>query len=145
MLVTTQFCLFVLSNDFPVEFDGPKLNSFLMLQIQLKYLAEEMQAISKGLEKVVQELTASENDGLVSEIFCKVLKIRQLLTWINKYGCGWSSMSYWWRMGYLEACDKLKGFLPHVKLTLSVPVKHRSVSQKYRLAGADSWHVLLHR
>ncbi|PPS03011.1 hypothetical protein GOBAR_AA17656 [Gossypium barbadense] len=32
-------------------------------KIQLKCLAEEMQAISKGLEKVVQELTASENDG----------------------------------------------------------------------------------
>lgn len=31
-----------------------------------------MQAISKGLEKVVQELTASENDGPVSDSFCKV-------------------------------------------------------------------------
>ncbi|KAH6757562.1 hypothetical protein C2S51_038710 [Perilla frutescens var. frutescens] len=43
-------------------------------KIQLKYLAEEMQAISKGIEKVVQELTASENDGAVSEIFCAILK-----------------------------------------------------------------------
>lgn len=43
------------------------------MQIQLKYLAEEMQAVSKGLEKVVQELTASENDGPVSNNFCKVL------------------------------------------------------------------------
>ncbi|KAK3211275.1 hypothetical protein Dsin_015981 [Dipteronia sinensis] len=43
-------------------------------KIQLKYLAEEMQAISKGLEKVVQELTASENDGPVSENFCMILK-----------------------------------------------------------------------
>ncbi|XP_028782655.1 formin-like protein 18 [Neltuma alba] len=43
-------------------------------KIQLKYLAEEMQAISKGLEKVVQELTVSENDGPVSENFCKILK-----------------------------------------------------------------------
>ena len=48
------------------------------MQIQLKYLAEEMQAVSKGLEKVVQELTASENDGPVSEIFCKVLYINKL-------------------------------------------------------------------
>lgn len=32
-----------------------------------------MQAISKGLEKVEQELTASENDGPVSQTFCKVL------------------------------------------------------------------------
>ncbi|OVA09231.1 Tensin phosphatase [Macleaya cordata] len=43
-------------------------------KIQLKYLAEEMQAISKGLEKVEQELTASENDGPVSQTFRKTLK-----------------------------------------------------------------------
>lgn len=45
---------------------------FIIVQIQLKYLAEEMQAISKGIEKVLQELTVSENDGPVSENFCKV-------------------------------------------------------------------------
>ncbi|XP_073141876.1 formin-like protein 14 [Henckelia pumila] len=39
--------------------------------LQLKYLAEEMQAISKGLEKVVQELSASENDGLVQRTFTR--------------------------------------------------------------------------
>lgn len=43
-------------------------------KIQLKFLAEEMQAISKGLEKVIQELSASENDGPVSENFIKTLK-----------------------------------------------------------------------
>ena len=43
-----------------------------LIQIQLKSLAEEMQAINKGLEKVEQELTISENDGPVSEIFRKV-------------------------------------------------------------------------
>ncbi|KAJ8527058.1 hypothetical protein K7X08_029535 [Anisodus acutangulus] len=43
-------------------------------KIQLKFLAEEMQAISKGLEKVVQELSMSENDGVVSENFRKALK-----------------------------------------------------------------------
>ncbi|KAG6389555.1 hypothetical protein SASPL_151026 [Salvia splendens] len=42
-------------------------------KIQLKYLAEEMQAITKGHEKVVQELTASQNDGAVSETFCTIL------------------------------------------------------------------------
>lgn len=41
-------------------------------QIQLKSLAEEMQAVSKGLEKVEQELTASENDGAISAGFQKV-------------------------------------------------------------------------
>ncbi|XP_022921382.1 formin-like protein 20 [Cucurbita moschata] len=43
-------------------------------KIQLKSLAEEMQAIIKGLEKVRQELVASEGDGPVSEIFRKTLK-----------------------------------------------------------------------
>ncbi|OMO90913.1 Actin-binding FH2/DRF autoregulatory [Corchorus olitorius] len=43
-------------------------------KIQLKYLAEEMQAISKGLEKVVQELSSSESDGPVSEKFRETLK-----------------------------------------------------------------------
>ncbi|KAJ8514006.1 hypothetical protein OPV22_004440 [Ensete ventricosum] len=43
-------------------------------KIQLKSLAEEQQAIVKGLEKVELELTASESDGPVSEIFCKTLK-----------------------------------------------------------------------
>ncbi|KAK8962166.1 Formin-like protein 6 [Platanthera guangdongensis] len=43
-------------------------------KIELKVLAEEMQAISKGLEKVEEELISSENDGPVSEIFCKTLK-----------------------------------------------------------------------
>ncbi|CDP10219.1 unnamed protein product [Coffea canephora] len=43
-------------------------------KVQLKILAEEMQAISKGLEKVIQELSMSENDGAVSENFCKALK-----------------------------------------------------------------------
>ncbi|XP_022134826.1 formin-like protein 13 isoform X2 [Momordica charantia] len=43
-------------------------------KVQLKVLAEEMQAISKGLEKVVQELSTSENDGPISNNFRKVLK-----------------------------------------------------------------------
>ncbi|KAH1254649.1 Formin-like protein 20 [Glycine max] len=47
---------------------------FLILQIQLKSLAEEMQAIIRGLEKVKQELVASKNDGPVSEVFRKTLK-----------------------------------------------------------------------
>ncbi|XP_020109921.1 formin-like protein 6 [Ananas comosus] len=37
-------------------------------------ISEEMQAVSKGPEKVEQELTASENDGRVSETFRKTLK-----------------------------------------------------------------------
>ncbi|XP_073107246.1 formin-like protein 18 [Elaeis guineensis] len=43
-------------------------------KIQLKFLAEEQQALVKGLEKVELELTASESDGSISEIFRKTLK-----------------------------------------------------------------------
>ncbi|KMT03561.1 hypothetical protein BVRB_8g192370 isoform B [Beta vulgaris subsp. vulgaris] len=43
-------------------------------KIQLKFLAEEMQAVNKGLEKVVQELCMSENDGPISDEFWKILK-----------------------------------------------------------------------
>jgi hypothetical protein len=45
------------------------------LQIQLKSLAEEMQAVSKGLEKVEQEIAMSENDGPPSAGFRKVCLI----------------------------------------------------------------------
>ncbi|CAN1144022.1 Formin-like protein 14 [Linum perenne] len=44
-------------------------------KIQLKTLAEEMQAVSKGLEKVEQELAASENDGAISVGFQKASQI----------------------------------------------------------------------
>ncbi|XP_010539139.1 PREDICTED: formin-like protein 13 [Tarenaya hassleriana] len=43
-------------------------------KIQLKFLAEEMQAINKGLEKVVQELSLSENDGPISHNFHQTVK-----------------------------------------------------------------------
>lgn len=46
---------------------------WIFIQVQLKFLAEEMQALSKGLEKIVQELSLSENDGPISEKFRKVL------------------------------------------------------------------------
>lgn len=51
-------------------------NGELMSQIQLKFLAEEMQAINKGLEKVMQELSMAESDGPVSDIFCQVFYYR---------------------------------------------------------------------
>nr|CAB3480594.1 unnamed protein product [Digitaria exilis] len=65
----------VLSDKLPELLDFPKDLASLELaaKIQLKSLAEEMQAVNKGLEKVEQELTTSENDGPVSEIFRKVI------------------------------------------------------------------------
>ncbi|OMO90701.1 Actin-binding FH2/DRF autoregulatory [Corchorus olitorius] len=66
----------VLVEKLPELLDFPKdlVTLEAATKIQLKCLAEEMQAISKGLEKVVQELKASENDGPVSETFCTTLK-----------------------------------------------------------------------
>ncbi|RID49943.1 hypothetical protein BRARA_H00704 [Brassica rapa] len=52
----------------------PELLDFANDLIELKTLAEEMQAADKGLKKVVQELVASENDGAISLGFRKVLK-----------------------------------------------------------------------
>ncbi|GKB30596.1 formin-like protein 20 [Tanacetum coccineum] len=42
-------------------------------KIPLKYLAQEMQAIIKGLKKVKQELTASADDGPLFDVFHKTL------------------------------------------------------------------------
>nr|XP_043606414.1 formin-like protein 14 [Erigeron canadensis] len=57
-----------------LDFDKDLVHLEAASKIQLKTLAEEMQAVSKGLEKVEQELTASENDGAVSAGFQKALK-----------------------------------------------------------------------
>jgi DNA-binding protein YbaB len=46
-------------------------NPFLS-QLQFKSLDEEMQALNKGLDKLEEELQASETDGSVSEDFQKV-------------------------------------------------------------------------
>jgi hypothetical protein len=66
----------VLSDKLPEVLDFNKDLTYLepASKIQLKELAEEMQAITKGLEKVEQELTTSEKDGPGSEIFYKKLK-----------------------------------------------------------------------
>ncbi|PHU28892.1 Formin-like protein 14 [Capsicum chinense] len=57
-----------------LDFDKDLVHLEAASKIQLKSLAEEMQAVSKGLEKVEQELTASDNDGTISSGFQKVLK-----------------------------------------------------------------------
>ncbi|GJN02200.1 hypothetical protein PR202_ga19525 [Eleusine coracana subsp. coracana] len=57
-----------------LDFDKDLIHLEAASKIQLKLLAEEMQAINKGLEKVEQELAASENDGAISVGFRKALK-----------------------------------------------------------------------
>eukprot|EP00268_Persea_americana_P041874 TRINITY_DN4183_c1_g2_i1.p1 TRINITY_DN4183_c1_g2~~TRINITY_DN4183_c1_g2_i1.p1 ORF type:complete len:298 (-),score=53.23 TRINITY_DN4183_c1_g2_i1:467-1300(-) len=58
-----------------LDFDKDLIHLEAASKIQLKALAEEMQAVSKGLEKVEKELTASDGDGDVSKGFQKVLKV----------------------------------------------------------------------
>ncbi|KAI7998739.1 Formin-like protein 3 [Camellia lanceoleosa] len=54
-----------------LDFDKDLVHLEATSKIQLKSLVEEMQAVSKGLEKVEQELTALENDGAISVGFRK--------------------------------------------------------------------------
>ncbi|KAL7214669.1 hypothetical protein ACSBR1_026953 [Camellia fascicularis] len=55
-----------------LDFDKDLIHLVAASKIQLNSLAEEMQAVSKGLEKVEQELNASENDGAISAGLQKV-------------------------------------------------------------------------
>ncbi|KAG0490300.1 hypothetical protein HPP92_007163 [Vanilla planifolia] len=57
-----------------LDFDKDLIHLEAASKIQLKVVAEEMQAVSKGLEKVEQELSVSENDGKISIGFRKALK-----------------------------------------------------------------------
>lgn len=85
-----------------LDFDKDLVHLDAASKIQLKSLAEEMQAVSKGLEKVEQELTASENDGAISSGFQKVLKnflhtaeaeVRSLITLYSEVGRNADSLS----------------------------------------------------
>lgn len=49
-----------------------------------------MQAISKGLEKVIQELSTAENDGPISIKFCKVFNF---IAWNAEYDSNLASLS----------------------------------------------------
>ncbi|KAI4314576.1 hypothetical protein L6164_027468 [Bauhinia variegata] len=87
-----------------LDFDKDLVHLEAASKIQLKALAEEMQAVSKGLEKVEQELTASENDGAVSAGFRKVLKsfldiaeadVRTLISLYSEVGRKADSLSHY--------------------------------------------------
>nr|KYP55785.1 Formin-like protein 20 [Cajanus cajan] len=71
-----HFLCKVLAERFPglLDFHLDLVSLEAATKIQLKSLAEEMQAIIRGIEKVKQELSASEKDGPVSEVFRKTLK-----------------------------------------------------------------------
>uniref|UniRef100_A0A0R0IHC6 Formin-like protein n=1 Tax=Glycine max TaxID=3847 RepID=A0A0R0IHC6_SOYBN len=85
-----------------LDFDKDLVHLEAASRIQLKALAEEMQAVSKGLEKVEQELAASENDGAISTGFRKVLKnfldiaeadVRSLISLYSEVGRSADSLS----------------------------------------------------
>ncbi|XP_035820013.1 formin-like protein 12 isoform X6 [Zea mays] len=57
-----------------MDFHEELVNLEASSKLQLKALADEQLAVVKGLEKVEQELTASESDGPVSDVFRKTLK-----------------------------------------------------------------------
>ncbi|XP_059445273.1 formin-like protein 14 [Corylus avellana] len=85
-----------------LDFDKDLVHLEAASKIQLKALAEEMQAVSKGLEKVEQELTGSENDGAISVGFQKVLKnfldtaeaeVRSLISLYSEVGRNADSLS----------------------------------------------------
>ncbi|XP_017973460.1 PREDICTED: formin-like protein 14 isoform X1 [Theobroma cacao] len=85
-----------------LDFDKDLSHLEAASKIQLKTLAEEMQAVSKGLEKVEQELTASDNDGAISMGFQKVLKnfldtaeaeVRSLISLYSEVGRNADSLS----------------------------------------------------
>ncbi|XP_062095780.1 formin-like protein 14 [Humulus lupulus] len=85
-----------------LDFDKDLIHLEGASKIQLKALAEEMQAVSKGLEKVELELAASENDGSISLGFQKVLKsfldtaeaeVRSLISLYSEVGRNADSLS----------------------------------------------------
>ncbi|EFJ14916.1 hypothetical protein SELMODRAFT_119203 [Selaginella moellendorffii] len=87
-----------------LDFDKELLHLKAATKIQLKALAEEMQVVSKGLEKVEQELTASENDGAISDGFRKSLKsfldmaeaeVRTLVSLYSEVGCNADSLAHY--------------------------------------------------
>ncbi|KAF9597349.1 hypothetical protein IFM89_017252 [Coptis chinensis] len=94
----------VLAEQMPkvLDFDKDLDNLEPASKIQLKSLAEEMQAVSKGLEKVEQELASSESDGAISTGFQKALKnfldsaeaeVRSLISLYSEVGRSADSLS----------------------------------------------------
>ncbi|XP_024012614.1 formin-like protein 13 [Eutrema salsugineum] len=71
-----HYLCWILSEKIPEVLDFPKDLSSLepATKIQLKFLADEMQALNKGLENVEEELSSSKKDGPISDNFNKILK-----------------------------------------------------------------------
>ncbi|KAL2249563.1 formin-like protein 13 isoform X2 [Sesamum indicum] len=136
-------------------------------KIQLKFLAEEMQAINKGLEKVVQELSMSESDGAISDQFRKALKeflclaegeVRSLASLYAGVGRNVDSLILYFgedpsRCPFEQVVSTLLNFVRMFKraheenckqLELEKKKAEKEASEKMKINATDTGHLLQH-
>ncbi|KAL0404029.1 UNVERIFIED_CONTAM: Formin-like protein 13, partial [Sesamum radiatum] len=115
-----------------------------LCKIQLKFLAEEMQAINKGLEKVVQELSMSESDGAVSDQFRKGRNVDALILYFGEDPS---------RCPFEQVVSTLLNFVRMFKraheenckqLELDKKKAEKEASEKMKINAADTGHLLQH-
>ncbi|KAF4376919.1 hypothetical protein F8388_022635 [Cannabis sativa] len=125
-----------------LDFDKDLMHLEGASKIQLKALAEEMQAVSKGLEKVELELAASESDGSISLGFQTVLKgfletaeaeVRSLISLYSEVGRNADSLSQYFGE------DPARCPFEQVTQILAVFVKmfNKSRDENVKLADAE--------
>ncbi|KAH9299228.1 hypothetical protein KI387_030910 [Taxus chinensis] len=126
-------------------------------KIQLKILAEEMQAVSKGIEKVQQELTASENDGPVSEVFRKTIKrflvdaeadVRSLTSLYSDVGRNADALALYFgedpaRCPFEQVVSTLLNFVNTFRRAYEENVKQAEIERKKALKEAEKERVKL--
>ncbi|XP_024531860.1 formin-like protein 3 [Selaginella moellendorffii] len=139
-----------------LDFDKELPHLEAATKIQLKALAEEMQAVSKGLEKVEQELTASENDGAVSDGFRKSLKsfldtaeaeVRTLASLYSEVGHNADSLARYFnedpaRCPFEQAVSIIFNFIVMFKRALEENSKLAEMERKKAEKEADKGKVL---
>ncbi|EFJ37653.1 hypothetical protein SELMODRAFT_74599 [Selaginella moellendorffii] len=139
-----------------LDFDKELPHLEAATKIQLKALAEEMQAVSKGLEKVEQELTASENDGAVSDGFRKSLKsfldtaeaeVRTLASLYSEVGHNADSLARYFnedpaRCPFEQAVSIIFNFIVMFKRALEENSKLAEMERKKAEKEADKDKVL---
>lgn len=127
-----------------LDFDKDLVHLEAASKIQLKSLAEEMQAVTKGLEKVEQELITSETDGAVSVGFRKVLKdflytaeadVRSLTSLYSEVGRNADSLAQYFgedpaRCPFEQVISTLLNFVNLFKKAREDNVKHADAEKK---------------
>lgn len=127
-----------------LDFDKDLVHLEAAAKIQLKSLAEEMQAVTKGLEKVEQELITSETDGAVSVGFRKVLKdflytaeadVRSLTSLYSEVGRNADSLAQYFgedpaRCPFEQVISTLLNFVNLFKKAREDNIKHAEAERK---------------